>query len=516
MGDKKVDWIIPIPTKGAGGFRTILQNALSLVERGYTSTLYLIPNSSEFIDADGVKKNIDEWFSVSCLDVKVAGDVLYDSDVIIATSWDTAEYVYAQPCKNKLYFVQDYEPWFFPLGDEYICAEQSYHYDLSIIALGEWLASKVSKESRSSVYSCAFGADLSIYKKLDGVKQEKAICAIFQPEKSRRLSGLLVESIALFNELVPDLKVYLYGSQGQEVRLQGVDVEYVGILTPSECNELYNRCLCGISLSCTNPSRIPFEMMAAGLPVVELDRESNRIDFPSTAVKLASCNASGLVSSVREIIESKELQERMSESGIVCMQGRDLSFEGGQFCEALEKAIHKERIGVEKDVAKTGYVTARKTELLQKDRILEKYKQLKERQEKVYASCIESVLFLDNLSDWDEISVAVWSDAGQGDIIWSPLAKNQNEEYRGDIIIPSTNTPKLFHLHFYLKKGENYKFLFSFQQVFLTFTSGESTHWEKRIEKKSFSCQLASKEAEIGQQNKESFFSKYIGKILRG
>ena len=48
--------------------------------------------------------------------------------------------------------------------------------------------------------------------------------------------------------------------------------------------DLYRRATVGVVFSATNYSLIPHEMMACGLPVVELDGESTRADFLQTLV----------------------------------------------------------------------------------------------------------------------------------------------------------------------------------------------------------------------------------------
>lgn len=67
----------------------------------------------------------------------------------------------------------------------------------------------------------------------------------------------------------------------------------LNIIPIKECNELYNKCKVGICMSASNPSRIPFEMMSAGLPVVELYKENNIYDLPDEGVLLGTTNTRG-------------------------------------------------------------------------------------------------------------------------------------------------------------------------------------------------------------------------------
>ena len=77
-----------------------------------------------------------------------------------------------------------------------------------------------------------------------------------------------IEALGIVKFLRPDVKIYLYGSN-----IKGnvwFEHENLGIIPLEKCNALYNKCEVGLCISSSNPSRIPFEMMAAGLPVVDL------------------------------------------------------------------------------------------------------------------------------------------------------------------------------------------------------------------------------------------------------
>jgi hypothetical protein len=83
---------------------------------------------------------------------------------------------------------------------------------------------------------------------------------------------------------MPDVKIYLYGSSINDSLW--FEHENLGLLDLASCNELYNKCSVGLCISSSNPSRIPFEMMNAGLPVVEVWRVNNLYDFNEEAMLL--------------------------------------------------------------------------------------------------------------------------------------------------------------------------------------------------------------------------------------
>ena len=61
-------------------------------------------------------------------------------------------------------------------------------------------------------------------------------------------------------------------------------------------------------MSASNPSRIPFEMMASGLPVVELYRENNLYDFPNDGCLLADSTPEAIANALLTILDDKKLQ----------------------------------------------------------------------------------------------------------------------------------------------------------------------------------------------------------------
>jgi len=332
-----ISWFIPSLIKGSGGHRTILQHAHFLESKGHSCTIYLE-------DEHGIGSPSDKIFSLFNIrfeNVINGWKNACPSDVAIATVWYSAAFVASLPfpCK-KAYFVQDYEAWFNPMGDAYLMAENSYQYGLTPITIGRWLKHTLKERFDVNGYHFEFGANLSIYKKNPSVIKEKAICFIYQPDKPRRCSKLGLEALGIVKHKIPDVNIYLYGSDVKD----NVWFEHqnLGLINLSQCNDLYNKCAIGLCLSSSNPSRIPFEMMASGLPVVEMWRENNFYDLPDSATLLAKQTPESLAEALIQLLNNAERREKMSKAGIEFMHARDLSVETEQFSNALEKIIKNE------------------------------------------------------------------------------------------------------------------------------------------------------------------------------
>ena len=316
---KKIAWIIPSPIKGSGGIRTMIQNANFLVRQGFECDIYV---EEDYVNTnESMKQRIIDFYGECLCDVYVGIDFKKEYDLAFATySIKTPDYLYYMKnnVKRKAYFIQDFEPWFEPMGGLYLDMEHTYKYGLNGVSIGKWLTYKLQHEFNQPMNYFSFCADTNVYKKLDNVEKENAICFIFQPEKPRRCSNIGIRALLLVKALRPDVKIYLYGSD-VDIKLD-VEMENLHIMPIDKCNELYNKCKVGVCMSSSNPSRIPFEMMAAGLPVVDLYRENNLYDIPEDGVLLADTSPEAVATAIIKILDDDKLQQSMSKKGYEFMK----------------------------------------------------------------------------------------------------------------------------------------------------------------------------------------------------
>ncbi|MBR3256922.1 glycosyltransferase [Candidatus Saccharibacteria bacterium] len=349
----RIAWLIPWFSSGSGGHRTIFSNINRLVDHGYQCDAYIQTLNNEY--PSEILERIREGYGEFKGDV-FAGYTLADKkyDMVFATGWDTAEPVSKTKIKHKMYFIQDFEPWFFAMGSEYLTAEDSYRLNLDGITIGKWLSEKISSKYPMNTNYFNFCADLGTYKKLDNIKKEDAICLIFQPGKPRRCDKIALKALQIVQEIRPKTKIYLYGSMAKAIH--GLNVTHLGEISTDKCNELYNKCSVGICMSASNPSRIPFEMMAAGLPVVELYHENNLYDFPEKGCLLAQPNPESIATAILEVLNNKELRMSMSEAGNKYMQDYPIEKGYTQFIDFVDKVMAGEDT-VRKNKIKKSYTT---------------------------------------------------------------------------------------------------------------------------------------------------------------
>ncbi len=333
---KRIAWVIPHPGKGSGGHRTIIQNVNALIRAGYECDIYV--EEDNVSTAQMVKDKINEYYEPCDAGVYVGIRMRKDYDIVFATGWQIVEFVRNVPARHKAYFIQDFEPWFFPMGDQYIITENSYRYGFMPVTIGKWLAHKMLAEYDNPVEYFDFGADLNIYKKLDNVEKENAICFVYQPEKSRRCDYIGLKALRIVKTLRPDIQIYLYGSNMPATF--DFECENLNIIPIDKCNELYNKCKVGVCMSASNPSRIPFEMMAAGLPVVEMYKENNIYDMPDGGVLLARTTPEAIASAIIYLVDHAEERKKMSEFGLKYMKDYPLERGFKQFLKAVEDMLN--------------------------------------------------------------------------------------------------------------------------------------------------------------------------------
>jgi len=331
-----ITWLIPSLLEGSGGHRTILQHADYLQKKGHHCVLYL--ENPEQLSNSALRKEIKRLFGYDFAEIRAGWTEISPADLIFATVWYSARVVrdLSFPCV-KAYFIQDFEAQFNPMGDGYLMAENSYRYGLYPITIGRWLPAVLERQFDLEGAYFDFCANLDIYHPLPEISREQAICFIHQPDKPRRCAILGIEALGIVKYLMPEVKIYLYGSKAMG-RIW-FEHENLGLLNLEDCNRLYNRCTVGLCISSTNPSRIPFEMMAAGLPVVEIHRDNTLYDFPQQSTLLCESTPESLAHGLIDLLTDPKRANAMGKAGMQFMQNRPLEYGLEQFRSAVEMLL---------------------------------------------------------------------------------------------------------------------------------------------------------------------------------
>ncbi len=291
--DGSVAVFAPAPIVGSGGHRTIYNLARGIAATGLDVQLFLdgAGSGSAIEDAVGQLRG-------SGVSIEMGWQTPASFDYALATVAASAEHVLEVSARNRGYLVQDFEASFNPMSDGYIAAESSYGDGFDFLTVGSWLAHVLQTRYGSPAFPAGLGADATIYRPLDDTPDGRggtadrppAVCFLYQPDKPRRTPRLGMEALRRVKRARPEVEIHVYGSPDDldlDAEL-GIEVINHGLIRDlEELNELYNRCRVGLCLSMTNPSRIPFELMAAGGVPVEVYRYNTLFDYDDGTAVLA-------------------------------------------------------------------------------------------------------------------------------------------------------------------------------------------------------------------------------------
>ncbi|SEH11722.1 glycosyltransferase [Thermoleophilum album] len=279
-----VAFVVPPWERGSGGHMTILRFVRYLEQRGHTVTLWLHdPRAERRWAWNGVLRHsiVSDFMRVRA-PVFNGFDQWHGADVAVATGWETVYRVLLLPdVGDRVYLVQDHEPDFFPASAERVLAERTYTFpELRIVTAGRWLSELLRERYDVESDFFSLGVDHDVYKPDPRVERIPMSIAMYgRFVTGRRGVPLARDAIALLWERGIRPRVFVFGTEDPP----GLPFpyEFVGVVPPSRLARLYNEVTVGIALSLTNYSLVPLEMLACGLPCVDvaggsLERELGR------------------------------------------------------------------------------------------------------------------------------------------------------------------------------------------------------------------------------------------------
>jgi glycosyltransferase involved in cell wall biosynthesis len=334
----KIGWIVPGLVIGGGGHRNIFRCAYHLEQRGHDVSLYFI----DIAEQDETIRRIvrTHFYSFGGHIGVFDADSAAQSDVLMATHWSTVKF--AEDVKNKvgeiIYFVQDFEPSFSPMGSEYILAEATYRKGLYAITSGIWCEKFLCNNFAMEADHFQFPIDRSVYFDTKTTPRSNRIIFFAKPGVARRCFELGVEALERFHRLRPDVEIAFFGADDAAHYKTDFPVTQLGLLpTIGDLATLYRSSRMGIVFSTTNPSLVPYEMMACGLPICDLGRPGNEQNYGDRfdLARLVNPDPSIMAVEIAALFENEaELRER-SLKGLEFVRSFPTEEEVGRRVEAL-------------------------------------------------------------------------------------------------------------------------------------------------------------------------------------
>jgi glycosyltransferase involved in cell wall biosynthesis len=327
-----INWVtIPAGPK-SGGHTTLFRMIRYLEAHGYVNRVYFYNVYGG--DHDYYESIVRSFYGFHG-QVCSLENGMDDAHAVVATAWATAYPVFNSRCTGKrFYFVQDYEPYFHPVGSASLLAENTYRMGFHAITAGRWLAQKLSAEFGMATDSFEFACDTSVYHRAQN-SIRSGLVFYARPEAARRGFELGLMAMEIFAARHPDIDLHFYGDTMGKLPFRFIDH---GRVRPDELNQIYNQCYAGLSLSLTNVSLVPHEMLAAGcIPVVN-EAVQNRIVLDNPFVRYAPLYPQALASELEALVMTPDF-DSLSQSAAASVRGATWDDAGATVDEIFRRAL---------------------------------------------------------------------------------------------------------------------------------------------------------------------------------
>ena len=261
-----VNWIIPDLDRGSGGHMNIFRFVSLLEGMGIHNRIYLFA-STRFENDTVFRKFLQENYSASLSDPNIEAfssteNIKYAHGTI-CTGWQTAYFVRKfDNTSFKFYFVQDFEPCFFPLGSEYLFAENTYKFGFRGITAGGWLKDKLRDEYGMKTESFGFSYDRDMYSPKEKHDNVQRLFFYARPVTPRRAFEMGLLALNEIYKKKPNIEVVFAGWDISNYKIPFIHLN-AGCAKIEELSELYAQCDICIVMSTSNLSLLPLEVMAS-------------------------------------------------------------------------------------------------------------------------------------------------------------------------------------------------------------------------------------------------------------
>lgn len=330
-----VNWVMS-PPSGGGGHQNIFRFIEFLDRQGHTNNVFIYSTFDD-MTLSQAKENVSAYCNAKNLNFYRYGKHSIEGDIMFATGWETAYPVFNEKTSaRKLYFVQDFEPLFYPMGTDYILAENTYKFGFHGITAGGWLSAKLSSEYGMKTDHYDFGADKTMYR-LTNKDERKKVFFYARPVTERRGFDLGVMVLELFHRARPDYEIIM---AGWDVSEYDVPFPYGNLraLPLGKLSDVYNECAAALVISLTNMSLLPLELLACGtIPVVN-DGPNNRLVSDSPYIAYVDASPQAMADALVRAVDNKKAQQ-YAEQAAKSVQGADWEVAGEKFLTIIDKVM---------------------------------------------------------------------------------------------------------------------------------------------------------------------------------
>jgi glycosyltransferase involved in cell wall biosynthesis len=310
--------VIPPFARGSGGHTSIFQMMLRFERMGHTCSVWLHdPLGWHAWEQPAVlRRRVVEEFAPVKAPVFKGFEHWYGADVVVATGWETAYPVMMLPlCRARAYLIHDHESEFFATSAQSLWAERTYSFDMFPIAGSKWLRDLIEERYGRRGTWFRFGVEHDVYRELSVERDRNTVIFYSRDTTPRRAVPLGLLALDELWRRRPGVRIVLFGDD--EPTKTTFPHESLGVTSTAELAQRYNQATVGLSLSLTNYSLIPQEMMACGLSCVDVSGGSSEVAFGRDGpVELAEPDPIALADAIEALLDDEQRWRRRSQAGL--------------------------------------------------------------------------------------------------------------------------------------------------------------------------------------------------------
>jgi glycosyltransferase involved in cell wall biosynthesis len=332
--------VVPFFRQGSGGHMTLANLVRGLERRGHRCSLWIDDPGRRCAGGPaGAVANLRAWFGPFAAEVRYGLGEWGGADVVAATGWQTVARVRTLGGVGaRTYLVQDHEPEFFGTSAQRLWAADSYRHGLYPITAGPWLVDVMREHYGLPASHFELGVDRDVYHPRDEVARRDDVVLFYaRASTPRRAVPIVQVALGELKSRRPHLDIRFFGHSSPPA----LDYEFrdLGVVGGDNLARLYSEATVGVCLSLTNYSLVPQEMLACGLPCVELDAPSVADALGRDAVEYAAAEPASIGAAIERLLDDPALRARRVVAGQALAAARTWDAAAAQLEGGLRAAL---------------------------------------------------------------------------------------------------------------------------------------------------------------------------------
>lgn len=282
----------------------------------------------DYLLIDNKKYSENKFQVVNIADSNNCNLLVAENDIFIATAWWTAYNIkniikwqkeeYKMKKYNSLiYFIQDYEPYFYPWGSRQACAESTYNFEIPTVAIFNSQELKQYFYEHNYEFFKTYSFDPILNEGLKShllndseKKRKKQIIVYGRPSVARNAFEIIEESLIKAFENRTDASEWKLISMGEDhypAKInENITLISVGKLTIDKYAEIMEESYMGISLMISpHPSYPPLEMSSFGVKTITNQYENKDMSyFNENIISVKQCNPDSISKEIIKLLDN--------------------------------------------------------------------------------------------------------------------------------------------------------------------------------------------------------------------